>query len=105
MLVVSVTSASTPVVGDARELGHVEQRPSTGVWSNLKSPVWTTVPAGVRIASANESGIEWATWIGSTVKWPMLERVVRAELVQRAMSSKRRSPSDPSASPSASRGP
>ena len=33
--------------------------PSTGVWSNLKSPVWTISPTGVRSAMPIASGIEW----------------------------------------------
>ena len=32
--------------------------PSTGVWSNLKSPVVTTIPTGVRSAMPIASGIE-----------------------------------------------
>src|SRR4026207_2554894 len=31
--------------------------PSTGVWSNLKSPVWTIVPTGVRSAMAIAPGV------------------------------------------------
>ena len=37
-------------------------RPSSGSWSILKSPVWrTSWPAGVRIATASASGMEWLT--------------------------------------------
>ena len=32
-----------------------------GVWSNLKSPVWTMRPTGVSMMSASASGIEWLT--------------------------------------------
>ena len=45
--------------------------PSTGVWSNLKSPVWTIVPIGVRRAIPIASGIEWPTRNGMTWNAPM----------------------------------
>lgn len=44
--------------------------PSIGVVSILKSPVWTIVPPSQRIASPSASGMEWLTWIASTVKPP-----------------------------------
>ena len=44
--------------------------PSTGVWSNLKSPVWMTVPTGVRIARPIASGIEWPIRNASTENAP-----------------------------------
>mgnify|MGYP001155699646 CR=1 FL=1 len=34
-------------------------RPSSGSWSSLISPVCSTVPAAVVIATATASGIEW----------------------------------------------
>ena len=40
-------------------------RPSGGLRSTLKSPVWITVPIEVRMASATASGIECVTRIGS----------------------------------------
>ena len=40
--------------------------PSTGVWSNLKSPVWTIVPTGVRNAMPMASGMECPTRKGMT---------------------------------------
>ena len=39
--------------------------PSMGVWSNLKSPVWKTVPTGVRIASEHAPATEWLMWMNS----------------------------------------
>ena len=45
--------------------------PSTGVWSNLKSPVWTMVPTGVRRAMPIASGMEWPTRNGITVNGPI----------------------------------
>ena len=48
-----------------------ESLPSTGVWSNLKSPVWTTVPTGVRRAMPIASGIEWPIRKGTTVNGPI----------------------------------
>ena len=38
--------------------------------SIFQSPVWTTMPSGVRIASAFDSGIECATLMKSTVNGP-----------------------------------
>ncbi len=49
--------------------------PSTGVGSIFQSPVWTTSPAGVRIASAELSGIEWATRTNSTSNGPIVTRL------------------------------
>ncbi len=46
--------------------------PSGGVRSNLKSPVVTTVPTGVRMAKPSPSGIEWFTRKGVIVKTPTL---------------------------------
>ena len=43
-------------------------RPSSGSWSILKSPVCSTIPAGVRIATASASGIEWLTAKNSQVE-------------------------------------
>ena len=43
-----------------------------GVQSILKSPVWTIVPAGVWIANATASGIEWLTWMNLTLMQPSL---------------------------------
>ena len=43
-----------------------------GVKSTLKSPVWTMTPAGVWMASAQASGMEWLTRINSTDMQPAL---------------------------------
>ena len=43
---------------------------STGVWSNLKSPVWMTSPTGVCIAMPVASGMLWHTWKNSAVNAP-----------------------------------
>jgi hypothetical protein len=66
MFVVSDTSAKTPSSAIRANFATSNSRPSTGVWSNLKSPVWTDRPASVLMANANESGMLCATWIGST---------------------------------------
>ena len=42
-----------------------------GDGSIFQSAVWTTSPAGVRIASAVLSGMEWATAMNSTTNGPM----------------------------------
>ncbi len=44
--------------------------PSGGAGSSLKSPVWITVPATVRTASAVASVMEWVTRMGSISKGP-----------------------------------
>ncbi len=50
------------------------RRPSSGSWSILKSPVATAMPAGVRMATARASGIEWLTAMNSQSKTPMRSR-------------------------------
>ena len=49
-------------------------RPSSGSWSILKSPVCSTMPAPVRIATASASGIEWLTATNSRSKGPNVIR-------------------------------
>ena len=44
--------------------------PSMGVESILKSPVWTMAPILVWMAKAQESAMEWFTWMNSTVNLP-----------------------------------
>ena len=44
--------------------------PSSGSWSILKSPVCTSVPAGVCTATASASGIEWFTETNSQWNGP-----------------------------------
>src|SRR5215831_1393385 len=70
-LVESPTSASTPSSPSADSLAASVGPPSNGVGSIFQSPVWSTVPAGVRIASAFDSGIEWATLMKSMAKGPI----------------------------------
>ena len=53
--------------------------PSTGVGSNLKSPVWKIVPAGVRMTSPTASGMLWLTAIGSISKGPRLGALAFAD--------------------------
>jgi hypothetical protein len=48
--------------------------PATGVASSFQSPVCTTKPAGVRIASAWLSGMECATGTNSTSNEPTVTR-------------------------------
>ena len=67
-------SASTPSSPISRKRRSSVGRPIGGVGSIFQSPVWTTTPAGVRIASAQLSGIEWATGTNSTSNGPMATR-------------------------------
>ena len=57
-LVESPTSASTPSSPSAVSFASSVGAPTSGVGSIFQSPVCSTVPAGVRIASAFDSGIE-----------------------------------------------
>ena len=43
-------------------------RASTGCGSSLKSPVWTTVPTGVSMASPMPSAMEWVTRMGDDLE-------------------------------------
>ena len=52
-----------------------ETSPISGSGSNFQSPVWSTVPKGVRSTTALGSGIEWVSVIssssnGPTENWP-----------------------------------
>ena len=67
-------SASTPSSPSAVNLAWSVGGPRTGVGSIFQSPVCSTMPAGVRIASALDSGIEWATLMKSTVNGPRFRR-------------------------------
>ena len=60
-LVESDSSRSTPSSPSREKPGRSVIRPSSGVWSILKSPVCSTVPPEVRSATARASGIEWLT--------------------------------------------
>ena len=70
-LVESQTSASTPSSPSALRRASSVGTPKIGVGSIFQSAVWTTSPAGVRIASAELSGIEWATAMNSTRNGPI----------------------------------
>ena len=48
-------------IADGAEPRLVGHRPDSGAGSIFQSPVWTTVPSGVVIASDIGSGIEWLT--------------------------------------------
>ncbi len=50
------------------------RRPSTGVRSSLKSPLWSTTPWAVWKARAKPLGTEWVTGMNSTSKGPILRR-------------------------------
>ena len=47
-----------PPSPNSASLAKSVNRPSTGVWSNLKSPEWTTKPTGVVIPNPTPSGME-----------------------------------------------
>ena len=72
MLVESQTSASTPSSPIAASRALSVGRPMPGASSIFQSPECTMVPSGVRIASAQLSGIEWATATNSTENGPSI---------------------------------
>ncbi len=74
MLVLSASSASTPSEPSVAKRCRSTCWPSSGVWSTLKSPVWTSVPAGVCSASPTQSGMLCVTRRNSTVIEPMTMR-------------------------------
>ena len=57
----STRNRSTPSSPRRENPARSVSRPSSGSWSSLMSPVCSTRPAGVRIATASASGIEWLT--------------------------------------------
>ncbi len=69
-LVESESSRSTPSPPSRANPARSVSRPSSGSWSILKSPVCSTMPAGVLIATAIASGIEWFTAKNSRSKGP-----------------------------------
>ena len=71
-LVESDSSRSMPSSPSRAKARRSVSRPSSGSWSILKSPVCTTMPAGVRMATARASGMEWLTATNSQSKGPML---------------------------------
>ena len=73
-LVESARSRSMPSSPSRANVGRSVRRPSSGSWSILKSPVATTMPAGVRMATASASGMEWLTATNSQSNGPMRSR-------------------------------
>ena len=73
----------TPSAPSLAMIAKSDSLPSTGVWSNLKSPVWTIVPTGVRRAMPIASGIEWPTRNGIAVNGPICELVAGIERQER----------------------
>ncbi len=73
-LVESTSSRSMPSSPSRAKAGRSVSRPSSGSWSILKSPVCRTMPAGVRMATASASGIEWLTAMNSQSKGPIRSR-------------------------------
>ena len=54
------------LVAEAPQRASSVTSPISGSGSSFQSPVWSTVPSGVRIASALGSGIEWVRVISSS---------------------------------------
>ena len=73
-LVESVRNRSTPSSPSRAKARRSVIRPSSGSWSILKSPVCSTRPAGVRIATASASGMEWLTAMNSRSNGPRVSR-------------------------------
>ena len=73
-LVESPISASTPASPSSRNRRSSVGSPMIGVGSIFQSPVCSTVPTAVWMASACDSGIEWATGMNSTVNGPSSTR-------------------------------
>ncbi len=71
----SVRKRSTPSSPSRANARRSVIRASSGSWSILKSPVCSTRPAGVRIATASASGIEWLTATNSRSKGPRVDPV------------------------------
>ena len=69
-LVESVRNRSTPSSPNRANARRSVIRPSSGNWSILKSPVCSTMPAPVRMATASPSGMEWLTAANSQSKTP-----------------------------------
>ena len=80
-LVESVRKRSTPSSPSRAKARRSVIRPSSGSWSILKSPVWSTSAVPVRMATASASGIEWLTATNSSSKGPSVEPVAGLHLV------------------------
>ena len=74
-LVESVRNRSTPSSPSRANARRSVIRPSSGSWSILKSPVCSTMPAPVRIATASASGMEWLTATNSRSNGPKRDPV------------------------------
>ena len=70
----SVRNRSTPSSPSRAKARRSVIRPSSGSWSILKSPVCSTMPAPVRIATARASGMEWLTAMNSSSNGPSVRR-------------------------------
>ena len=70
----SVRKRSTPSSPSRAKARRSVIRSSSGNWSILKSPVCSTSPAAVRIATARPSGIEWLTATNSQSNGPNRSR-------------------------------
>ena len=81
-LVDSHISISTPSRPSSPSRVMFIMSPSIGVRSSLKSPVCTSIPSGVLMASAQASAMEWFTWMNSTVK-DAPSRITSPALTQR----------------------
>ena len=81
-LVESLSSRSMPSSRPSRaKPPRSVRRPSSGSWSILKSPVCSTTPARVLIATAMASGIEWLTAKNSSSK-AVVRCLLLGDLVQ-----------------------
>ena len=88
-LVESPMSASTPSSPSAVSFFCVGRPPISGVGSIFQSPVCSTMPAGVRIASAFDSGIECATLTNSIVERSEIQPSAQRHDVDRESSARR----------------
>ena len=79
-LVESMRNRSTPSSPSRAKARRSVIRSSSGNWSILKSPVCSTSPAAVRIATARPSGIEWLTATNSQSNGPELLPVALGDL-------------------------
>ena len=80
-LVESVMNRSTPSSPSRAKARRSVIRESRGNWSILKSPVCRTIPAGVRIATASPSGIEWLTATNSQSNGPNAAAISLGDLL------------------------
>ena len=71
----SPMSAMQPSAPSALSLASSVGGPMTGVGSIFQSPVCSTAPNGVRMISAFNSGIEWATETSSMSNGPSVKRL------------------------------